>query len=73
LLVWEDGKNSVFYRLLDRFYVGGARSGLDKIKQAQGVEDLYAIFGDLFSPRLLERAEKGTNSRRRQLPPMVTF
>jgi hypothetical protein len=50
-----------------------ARSGLDKIKQAQGLEDLYAIFGDLFSPRLLERAEKGTNSRRRQLPPTVTF
>jgi hypothetical protein len=37
------------------------------------LEDLYAIFGDLFAERLLERSDKGTNSRRRSLPPQVTF
>jgi hypothetical protein len=50
-----------------------ARRGLEQIEQANGLEDLYAIFGDLFSPRLWERPQKGQNSRRRQLPPMVTF
>ena len=35
--------------------------------------DLYAIFGDLFAERLLDLGGKGLNSRRRSLPPVVTF
>ena len=49
------------------------RSALDSISRLESLEDLYAIFGDLFAERLLERSDKGANSRRRSLPPQVTF
>jgi Transposase DDE domain/Insertion element 4 transposase N-terminal len=50
-----------------------SKSALDSISRLEGLEDLYAIFGDLFADRLLQRSDKGTNSRRRSLPPQVTF
>jgi hypothetical protein len=50
-----------------------SKSALDSISRLEGLEDLYAIFGDLFAERLLDRSDKGTNSRRRSLPPQVTF
>ncbi len=49
------------------------QSALDSISRLESLEDLYAIFGDLFAERLLERSDKGINSRRRSLPPPVTF
>jgi Transposase DDE domain/Insertion element 4 transposase N-terminal len=49
------------------------RSTLASLSKLESLEDLYAIFGDLFAERLLERSDKGTNSRRRSLPPQVTF
>jgi len=50
-----------------------SRSALDSISRLESLEDLYAIFGDLFAERLLGPSEKGPNSRRRSLPPQVTF
>src|SRR5208282_566211 len=49
------------------------KSALDSISRLESLEDLYAIFGDLFAERLLDPGDKGTNSRRRSLPPQVTF
>jgi hypothetical protein len=49
------------------------QSALDSISKLDGLDDLYAIFGDLFAERLLERSDKGANSRVRVLPPHVTF
>ena len=50
-----------------------SRSGIEQIQRLNGLEDLYAIFGNLFEERLFWRAEKGVNSRTRSLPPAVTF
>jgi hypothetical protein len=50
-----------------------SKSALDSIAKLESLDDLYAIFGDLFAERLLERSAKGANSRRRSLPPQVTF
>src|SRR5271169_5929669 len=49
------------------------KSALDSISSLESLEDLYAIFGDLFPERLLQRSDKGVNSRQRSLPPQVTF
>jgi hypothetical protein len=50
-----------------------SKSALDSISKLESLEDLYAIFGDMFAEGLLQRSAKGTNSRRRSLPPQVTF
>jgi Transposase DDE domain/Insertion element 4 transposase N-terminal len=50
-----------------------SQSALDSLSRLESLEDLYAIFGDLFAERLLQRSDKGVNSRRRSLPPQVTF
>ena len=50
-----------------------SRSGIEQIQRINGLEDLYAIFGNLFEERLFARSEKGANSRTRSLPPAVTF
>jgi len=49
------------------------RSTLASLTRLESLEDLYAIFGDLFAERLLDLGDKGRNSRRRSLPPVVTF
>lgn len=46
------------------------RTSLQRLNR---LEDLYAIFGDLFPERLLDPTERGVNSRRRSLPVAVTF
>jgi hypothetical protein len=50
-----------------------SKSALESITKLEGLGDLYAIFGDLFAERLLDRSDKGVNSRRRSLTPQVTF
>ena len=50
-----------------------SKSALDSISKLESLEDLYAIFGEMFAAKLLERSEKGANSRQRSLPPHVTF
>ena len=45
------------------------KAALESISKLESLEDLYAIFGDLFAERLLERSDKGVNSRHRSLPP----
>ena len=50
-----------------------SKSALESISELESLEDLYAIFGEMFAAKLLERSEKGTNSRQRSLPPHVTF
>jgi len=49
------------------------KAALASLSKLEGLEDLYAIFGDLFAERLLDRSDKGVNSRHRSLPPQVTF
>jgi len=51
----------------------GKTAVLKSLQDLESLEDLYAIFGDLFAERLLGRSDKGVNSRRRSLPPQVTF
>lgn len=50
-----------------------ARATLARVSKLNSLQELYAIFGDLFPQRLLNPTEKGTNSRRRSLPAQVTF
>ena len=51
----------------------GKTSALTGLQRLKSLEDLYAVFGDLFPQRLLDPAAKGANSRQRRLPPVVTF
>ena len=50
-----------------------ARAALERLSKLDSLQELYAIFGDLFPQRLLSPTEKGANSRRRSLPAQVTF
>src|SRR5450755_753006 len=50
-----------------------ARAALARLKKLDSLQELYAIFGELFPQRLLSPSEKGVNSRRRSLPAQVTF
>lgn len=50
-----------------------ARSAMARFSKLDSLQELYAIFGDLFPQRLLSPSEKGLNSRRRSLPAQVTF
>lgn len=45
------------------FFGSRPKSAVEKIRRLQSLEDLYAIFGDLLPDKLLERPEKGANSR----------
>jgi hypothetical protein len=51
----------------------GKTSVLKTLTQLESLEDLYAIFGELFVERFLEPRAKGVNSRRRRLSMQVTF
>jgi len=44
-----------------------ARAARARFSKLDSLQELYAIFGDLFPQRLLSPTEKGTNSRRRSL------
>ena len=50
-----------------------ARGALARLSKLDSLQELYAIFGDLFPQRLLSPTAKGVNSRRRSLPAQVTF
>lgn len=50
-----------------------ARAALRCLSKLDSLQELYAIFGDLFPQRLLSPTENGPNSRRRSLPAQVTF
>jgi hypothetical protein len=50
-----------------------ARGALARLGKLDSLQELYAIFGDLFPQRLLGPTKKGVNSRRRSLPAQVTF
>jgi hypothetical protein len=50
-----------------------ARAALKRVSKLDSLQELYAVFGDLFPQRLLSPTEKGANSRRRSLPAQVTF
>jgi hypothetical protein len=50
-----------------------SRSTLEAIARLESLEDLYTIFGDLFAEKLLAPRATKANSRRRSLPPVVTF
>ena len=45
----------------------------DRLRRFDCLEDLYGALGDLFPEKMLDPANIGTNSRRRCLPPVVTF
>jgi hypothetical protein len=46
---------------------------IERLTRLKSLEELYAIFGDLFPQRLLSPTDKGANSRQRSLPAQVTF
>jgi hypothetical protein len=50
-----------------------AREAIARLSKLDSLQELYAIFGELFPQRLLSPSEKGVNSRRRSLPAQVTF
>src|SRR5450755_4800706 len=50
-----------------------ARRAIAGLTKLDSLQELYAIFGELFPQRLLSPPEKGLNSRRRSLPAQVTF
>jgi hypothetical protein len=50
-----------------------SKSALESISELESLEDIYAIFGEMFAAKLLERSKKGANSRQRSWPPHVTF
>ncbi len=45
----------------------------DRLRRFDCLEDVYGALGDLFPEKMLDPANIGTNSRRRCLPPVVTF
>lgn len=49
------------------------RHATARLKRAGSLEDLYELFGHLFSDKLLELEESGPNSRERVFSPKVTF
>ena len=51
----------------------GKTSTLRALRELESLEDLYAIFGELFVERFLGPSAKGVNSRRRRLSMQVTF
>ena len=49
------------------------KKSLGELRRLDGLQELYEIFGHLVPDRMLERAEKGVNSRDRIFSPQVTF
>ena len=63
-----------FFKAFGPLLFGRAKTSvLTRLQRLQGLEDLYAVFGDLFPEKLLEPTAKGANSRQRRLPAVVTF
>jgi len=63
-----------FFKAFGPLLFGRAKTSvLTRLQRLQSLEDLYAVFGDLFAEKLLDPTAKGVNSRQRRLPPVVTF
>jgi Transposase DDE domain/Insertion element 4 transposase N-terminal len=63
-----------FFSAFGPLLFGRSKTAVRKsLQRLERLEDLYAIFGDLFPERLLDPTAKGANSRRRSLPAVVTF
>jgi len=63
-----------FFHAFGPLLFGRAQAKVNKsLQDLKGLEDLYAVFGDLFPEKLLDPTAKGANSRRRSLPAAVTF
>jgi hypothetical protein len=63
-----------FFKAFGPLLFGRAKtSTLRALRELESLEDLYAIFGDLFVERFLGPRAKGVNSRRRRLSMQVTF
>ncbi len=63
-----------FFHAFGPLLFGRAKAKVNQsLQDLQGLDDLYSVFGDLFPEKLLDPAAKGTNSRQRRLPPVVTF
>jgi hypothetical protein len=74
LLGGKDGReHSVFQAFGPLLFGRRNQLAMESYSRLESLDDLYAIFGDLFAEWLLERSDKGVNSRRRTLPPQVTF
>ena len=74
LLEEEMALKTPFFEAFGPLLFGRSKAKIQHSLQRMGsLEDLYAVFGDLFPEKLLDPAEKGVNSRRRCLPPVVTF
>ncbi len=63
-----------FFKAFGPLLFGRSKTSvLKSLQELESLEDLYAVFGYLFEARWLEPTARGTNSRRRRLPPSVTF
>jgi hypothetical protein len=49
------------------------RSHAEFAKRQDSLEELYEVFGDMLPEAMLQTTAKGKNSRKRSLPPSVTF
>lgn len=66
--------NTPFFQAFGPLLFGRpARTALERLSKLDSLQELYALFGDLFPQRLLSPTDKGANSRRRSLPAQVTF
>jgi hypothetical protein len=63
-----------FFHAFGPLLFGRAKAQVNRsLQDLKGLDDLYSVFGDLFPAKLLDPTAKGTNSRQRRLPPVVTF
>jgi len=63
-----------FFHAFGPLLFGRAKARVNQsLQDLKGLDDLYSVFGDLFPEKLLDPTAKGTNSRQRRLPPVVTF
>ena len=63
-----------FFHAFGPLLFGRAKAQVNRsLRDLKGLDDLYSVFGDLFPEKLLDPTAKGTNSRQRRLPPVVTF
>jgi hypothetical protein len=63
-----------FFHAFGPLLFGRAKARVNqRLRDLKGLEDWYAVFGDLFPEKLLDPTAKGANSRQRRLPPVVTF
>ena len=63
-----------FFHAFGPLLFGRAQAKVNQsLRDLQGLDDLYSVFGDLFPEKLLDPTARGVNSRQRRLPAAVTF